>query len=162
MSSAILNPSRARLLEADAGIRQLIVFTLDGREYALPVEQVSEVLRMVTLTPVPEAPPWLPGIINLRGAVVPVVDLRARLALPRAPWGVNTPIIVADYEDRKLGLVADAVVELLSVPGSAITPPDEGVSGTGNSVSGVARAGERLIFIFELERLYVGTTVAAA
>jgi hypothetical protein len=58
--------------------------------------------------------------------------------------------------------VADAVVELLTVPNAAISPPDDGVSGGGNSVSGVARAGERLIFIFELERLYVGTAVATA
>jgi purine-binding chemotaxis protein CheW len=158
---AILNPRRARAAEVD-GVRQLIVFKLDGREFALPVENVSEVLRMVTLAPVPEGPSWLPGVINLRGVVVPVVDLRTRLGLPRERWGVNTPIIVAECVGKMLGLLADAVVELLTVPSSSISPPDPEIGGTAGSVSGVARAGERLIFIFDLERLYVGTSVATA
>jgi purine-binding chemotaxis protein CheW len=159
MDATILNPDRARPAGvAVDGVRQLIVFTLEGREFALPVENVSEVLRMVTLAPVPESPMWMPGVINLRGAVVPVVDLRMRLGLPHERWGVNTPIIVAECRGRMLGLLADAVVELLSVPSSSISAPDEGIGATASAAAGVARAGERLIFIFDLERLFVGTS----
>ena len=158
MDATILNPDRVRSAATADGVRQLIVFTLEGREFALPVENVSEVLRMVTLAPVPESPMWMPGVINLRGAVVPVVDLRMRLALPHARWGVNTPIIVAQCGGRMLGLLADAVVELLTVPASSISPPDDGIGATAAAAAGVARAGERLIFIFDLERLFIGTS----
>ena len=139
---------------------QLIIFELADREYALPVENVSEVLRMVSIAPVPEAPPWMPGVINLRGRVVPVVDLRSRLALPVLQYGINTPIIVSESEGSMLGLVADAVVELLTVPLASVEPPPERMSGPTSSVSGVARAGERLILLFDLERLYAGAAAA--
>lgn len=157
MEAAILNPNRARPAGLD-GATQLIIFELDGREYALPVESVSEVLRMVTLSPAPEAPHWLPGVINLRGGVVSVVDLRTKLGLPPADWTVKTPIIVAECNGTLMGLLADAVVELLTVPMSSVSPPDEQFGGMASSVSGVARVGERIIFIFDLERLFVGAS----
>ena len=75
---------------------------------------------MVAIAPVPEAPSWLPGVINLRGKVIPVIDLRVRLGLASKPVGINTPIIVAEHEGQMVGLIADSVTELLTVP-----PDDE-------------------------------------
>jgi purine-binding chemotaxis protein CheW len=135
---------------------QLVVFRIERSEYALPVGNVGEILRMVAISPVPEAPAWLPGVINLRGKVIPVIDLRIRLGLPRVPVGLNTPIIVAETEGQMVGLVADSVSELLSVPLDAIEPPDARV-GASNAVESVARAGERLILIFDLERVCSGS-----
>jgi len=111
---------------------------------------------MVAIAPVPEAPEWLPGVINLRGRVIPVIDLRIRLGLPALEVGLNTPIIVAEIEGQMVGLVADSVTELLIVPLEAIEPPDERV-GASNAVKSVARAAERLILIFDLERICAGS-----
>jgi purine-binding chemotaxis protein CheW len=133
-------------------VTQLVVFKIEKSEYALPVANVGEILRMVAIAPVPEAPDWLPGVINLRGRVLPVIDLRTRLALPKLPVGINTPIIVAEHEGRMIGLVADSVTELLTVTLDSVEPPDPRV-GAANTVEGVARAGDRLILIFDLARL---------
>ena len=135
---------------------QLVVFRIDKSEYALPVGNVGEILRMVAIAPVPEAPDWLPGVINLRGKVIPVIDLRTRLGLPRVDVGLNTPIVVAETEGQMVGLVADSVTELLTVPLESVEPPDARV-GNANAVEAVARAGERLILIFDLERVCAGS-----
>jgi purine-binding chemotaxis protein CheW len=147
------------LSETEAGAAtatELVVFRIDKSEYAVPVGNVGEILRMVAIAPVPEAPEWLPGVINLRGKVIPVIDLRTRLGLPRVEAGLNTPIIVAEMEGQSVGLVADAVTELLTVPLDSIEPPDARV-GDANAVKAVARAGERLLLIFDLERVCAGS-----
>lgn len=147
------------LSETEAGsadATQLVVFRIEKSEYALPVANVGEILRMVAIAPVPEAPAWLPGVINLRGKVIPVIDLRIRLGLPSVPVGLNTPIIVAETEGQMVGLVADSVSELLSVPLDAIEPPDARI-GASRAVESVARAGGRLILIFDLERVCAGS-----
>ena len=139
-----------------AAATQLVVFRIDRSEYALPVVNVGEILRMVAIAPVPEAPEWLPGVINLRGKVIPVIDLRTRLGLPHRDAGLNTPIIVAEHQGQMVGLVADSVTELLTVPLDSVEPPDARV-GTANAVESVARAGERLIMIFDIERVCAGS-----
>jgi purine-binding chemotaxis protein CheW len=147
------------LSETEAGAAdatQLVVFRIEKSEYALPVGNVGEILRMVAIAPVPEAPEWLAGVINLRGKVIPVIDLRTRLGLPAQPVGLNTPIIVAEHEGQMVGLVADSVAELLTVPLDAVEPPDARV-GTANAVEAVARSGERLILILGLERVCAGS-----
>jgi len=140
-----------------AGVTQLVVFKIEKSEYALPVGNVGEILRMVAIAPVPEAPEWLPGVINLRGHVIPVIDLRTRLGLPRQPVNLNTPIIVAEHEGQMVGLVADSVTELLTVSQDSVEPPDSRV-GENNSVEGVARADDRLILIFDLARVCVAAS----
>jgi purine-binding chemotaxis protein CheW len=137
-------------------VTQFVVFRIAGSEYGLPVGNVGEILRMVAIAPVPEAPEWLPGVINLRGRVIPVIDLRTRLGLPREPVGLNTPIIVAETGGQMVGLVADSVTELLTVPLDAVEPPDDRV-GASAAVDGVARAGDRIILTFDLERVCAGS-----
>jgi purine-binding chemotaxis protein CheW len=151
VTTSALNETQAGSSEAI----QLVVFKVDRSEYALPVSNVGEILRMVAISPVPEAPAWLPGVINLRGRVIPVIDLRTRLGLPAVPVGVNTPILVTEAEGHTVGLVADAVNELLTVPLDDIAPPDE-LAAHGNTVESVARAGDRLILIFDLGQICGG------
>ena len=138
-------------------VTQLVVFKIEKSEYALPVGNVAEILRMVAIAPVPEAPQWLPGVINLRGRVIPVIDLRTRLRLPRQEATLNTPIIVAEHDGQMVGLVADSVTELLTVPTDSVEPPDSRV-GENNSIEAVARAGDRLILIFDLARVCVAAS----
>jgi purine-binding chemotaxis protein CheW len=142
--------------EMPAALTQWLVFQLQTHDYALPVGDVVEVLRMVALTPVPEAPPWLAGILNLRGRAIPVLDLRRRLVVgpPEAP-GLNTPIIVAHAAGRPVGLIADRVSEVIALPADAIEPPDA-LAGPGRAISGLAHAGDRLILVLDLPRLTAG------
>jgi purine-binding chemotaxis protein CheW len=138
-------------------VTQLVVFKIEKSEYALPVGNVGEILRMVAIAPVPEAPEWLPGVINLRGRVIPVIDLRTRLRLTRQEATLNTPIIVAEHDGQMVGLVADSVTELLTVATGSVEPPDSRV-GENSSVEAVARAGDRLILIFDLARVCVAAS----
>jgi purine-binding chemotaxis protein CheW len=156
MTRAVTTTAQHDAATGSVEVTQLVVFRIAGSEYALPVANVGEILRMVAISPVPEAPEWLPGVINLRGRVIPVVDLRTRLGMPSEGAGLNTPIIVAEVEGQMVGLVADAVTELLTVPLDAVEPPNERV-GEANAVESVARAGDRIILIFDLERVCAGS-----
>lgn len=138
------------------GLAELVVFRLEGREYAFPVEHVDEILRMVALTPVPEAPPWLSGVINLRGQVVPVVDLRMRLGLPRQVPGLSTPIMVVRAGGRVAGLIVDAVDEVLALPPGSIGPPDDLVD-PARSVVAAASDGDRMVLVLDAGHLIAGS-----
>jgi purine-binding chemotaxis protein CheW len=133
----------------------LVVFDLDGREFALPIEDIAEILQMVLVTPVPEVPPWVAGVVNLRGRVIPILDLRTRLGFETKPPQLNTPILVAEQDTRKLGLIADAVVDVISLDDAALEPPAElGASdGHEDAVAAVAQTGDRLIMVLDLARV---------
>lgn len=139
----------------DAAGVMLLVFRLEGREHALPVEDVVEVLRMVAATPLPEAPPWVDGVINVRGRVIPLVDLRRRLGAPRREPDVSTPIIVVQAAETATGLVVDEVVELLVLGSEALASPAPVTASS--AVAGVAREGDRLILVLDRERLCAGS-----
>ena len=133
----------------------LVVFELDGREFALPIEDISEILQMVLVTPVPEVPPWVAGVVNLRGRVIPVIDLRTRLGIEPRPPRLNTPILIAEHGSRKLGLIADAVLDVITVQDDHLEAPADAGSGEGHAdaMSAVAQVGERLIVILDLARV---------
>jgi purine-binding chemotaxis protein CheW len=143
-------------MEPVEGLAELVVFRLEGREYAFPLEHVNEVLGMVALTPVPEAPPWLSGVINLRGQVVPVVDLRTRLGLPYQVPGLSTPIMVVQAGGRMAGLIVDAVDEVLALPPGSIGPSDDLVEPV-RCVVAVATAGDRVVLVLEPRHLIAGS-----
>ena len=133
----------------------LVVFELDGREFALPIGDIAEILQMVLVTPVPEVPPWVAGVVNLRGRVIPIVDLRTRLGMQTKPPELNTPILIAEQGTRKLGLIADAVRDVVSLDDAALEPPAELGTDDGHedAVTSVAQTGERLILVLDLERV---------
>ena len=131
---------------------QYVVFRLAGREYGLPIEQVMEVIRMAALAPLPGAPDWLQGVLNLRGKAVPVMDLRRRLGLPALPVGLHTPIILARTRERPVGLIADEALDVLVLGDGAMEPPDP-LAGDDHAVAAIGRSGDRLVMVFDLDRL---------
>jgi purine-binding chemotaxis protein CheW len=137
-------------------LRPLLILRMQGHEHALPVDDVVEVLRMVAATPLPDAPPWVSGVINLRGRVIPLVDLRSRLGAPGLEPDVSTPIVVVEADGATVGLVVDEVVEVLALPSEAMTLPGP-VTAASTAVSGVARAGDRLILVLDWGRLCEGS-----
>jgi purine-binding chemotaxis protein CheW len=146
-------------VEGDS-LNQWLVLSLERREYALPVKHVVEVLRMVAVTPMPEAPAWIAGVLNLRGKGIVVMDLRTRLALPARTPDLNNQIVIVDSKGELLGLIVDEVVEIITLPGSALKPADK-LSGASAMFAALAHAGERLILVLDLDRL-VGSPPLAA
>jgi purine-binding chemotaxis protein CheW len=135
------------------GTAQFVVFRVEQREYALPLEHVLHVLRMVAVTPVPEAPAWLLGVINWHGRVIPVMDLRVRLGLPALPAGLGSPLLLFQNSDGVAALLADEVVEVLSPPPQARDRPDERL-GAGHALTALLRWGDRLILVLDPARLW--------
>ncbi len=136
---------------------ELVVARIDGRDYGFPVEDVVEVIAMISLAPVPESPAWLLGVADVRGRMVPVVDLRARLGLRSLPIGLTTPILIVRRDDRWLGLVVDAVDEVLSLPAEAVDDMDDLVESS--VVAGIARWHARIVVVLEIAPLFSAAAI---
>ena len=130
----------------------LLVFSLDERRLALPLESVERVFRMVEVTPLPDAPPSVVGIINLQGRIVPVIDLRSRLRLSPRALEVNDRLIVAQAAGRSVALVVDRVQDIVNPDEGQITSTEQLGSANG-SIAAVARADQDIILIQDLNRL---------
>ena len=140
-----------------AGFESLVVFTLNGDESAIPTEHVHEVLRMVAVTPLPGAPSWLAGVVNLRGRVVPVIDLRTRFGVPAGSVGLATPIVVVEAGDVVAGLIVDAVSGMVGVGTDDLAW--QAVSDAPSPfVSAVARVSGRLILVTDVSAVCDGVT----
>jgi purine-binding chemotaxis protein CheW len=140
-----------------------IVFTLAGTAYALPSQAVSHVEMIEQITPIPNAPAAIEGVVFSRGEVVPAVNLRVRFGFERVPVDISTRLLVVCRDGRSTGLLVDAAREFLVIPPSAIHPPGEGLSGlSGRYLSGIATLGDRMILVLELsEVLNLATAVLA-
>lgn len=133
---------------------RLVVFRLEREEYAVPIELVREVVRVADVTRVPHAPAHIRGVMNLRGRILPIVEIRTRLGLPRAELAPASRVVVVDVAGRIVGLLVDAVGQVARVGERLVAaPPDEVRSAGGDAVTGVARLGERLLVLLDLERV---------
>ena len=129
--------------------QRVVVCMLAGQEYGLHADMVHEVLQMVAVTPLSDAPDWLAGVIDLRGRIIPVIDLRLRLGLSSMTWQLSTPIIVAGFGGHVAGLVADSVVGIEAVAGAGLAGSDDSGAGT-TIIRGVARIESRLLPIIDV------------
>jgi purine-binding chemotaxis protein CheW len=134
-----------------------LTFRLAGREHAVPVGEVVEVVRMVAVTPLPAGVPWVVGVLNYRGQVMPVVDGRVRLGMPRRDRDLSTPMIVVAAGGQAAALVVDEALEVLRLPPEALQAPDV-VGAAAAMVSAVARHGTRLIVLLDAAALCAGAT----
>ena len=140
-----------------------ILFVVAGATYALRSVEVQHMEMVEHITPVPNARPYVDGVVLSRGQVVPVVNLRARFGFERAERGVRTRLLVVDAGGgRRVGLLADEAREFLSIPEGAIQPPHEAVGGlSSNYIEGVATLGDRIVLILNVREL-IGTDAAIA
>ncbi len=133
---------------------QIVVFSIGKEFYGVPIEAVHEIVRVPELTAVPDAPEFFEGVINLRGKIVPVVDLRARLRLPRAERTRTSRILVTENGGRVIGLLVDAVSEVRKLAVESIEQPPEMIAAVGiEYITGVAKVGERLIIFLDLRKI---------
>lgn len=108
---------------------------------------------MVAITPLPETPPWVDGVFNFRGCVVPVVDLRARLGIPRREPDLSTPIVITMAEAGLFGLIADELIEVLPVSGHQMETSEK-VTAASPAVAAMVRHGDRLLLVLDPDRLH--------
>jgi len=127
---------------------QLVIFGLGSEEYAFDILTVQEIKRMTDITRVPHTPEYIKGVINLRGSVLPVLDLKARMNLLPTPITEDTRIIIIKTEEVFVGILVDAVSEVVSMKCSEIEPPQgSGSIVTENYVKGIGKLGDRLLII---------------
>jgi len=150
---AAQTPCREETEENPEEIFQLVSFHVGSEEYAIDILGVQEIIRMVELTPVPQAPHFVEGVINLRGKVIPVLDLRVRFGLPSIKPTNDTRIIVIETNHILLGFIVDSVSEVLRVPESLIEPPLISRQGS-DFQKGVGRVEGRLLIVLDLDVLF--------
>jgi len=141
-------------LAANVDEQQLVVFQLGAELYGVEIARVHEIIRLQTVTRVPHAPAFVEGVINLRGKVIPVVDLRRRCGLPMADHTRASRIVVIEIGDQVVGIVVDGVSEVLRVNKGTIEPPSPVVAGIESDyLHGIAKLPERLVILLNLDRV---------
>jgi purine-binding chemotaxis protein CheW len=146
-------PVREQRRAAEA-TEHLATFFLEREEYGVDVRQVQEIRRVTEITSVPRAPDFIRGVINLRGRILPVMDLKRKLQLGKVEAGRAARIVVVRLKERLLGLLVDGASQVLKVEVSRIEPPpEEVVEKGGDYIRGVAKLEDRLIILVDLERL---------
>ncbi|WP_027717237.1 chemotaxis protein CheW [Desulfovirgula thermocuniculi] len=135
-----------------SGEQQVVIFQLNDQQYALPVQETQEIIRMTGITRVPNTKSYIEGIINLRGTILPVINLNKRLGLPAQEYTEATRIIVVEHEGQKVGMIVDNVLEVGQYSPEEMDPPS--VAGEGmDYLRGVIKKGDRLWLLLNLERI---------
>ena len=139
--------------------RQLVVFSLGEEEYALPIADVHEIIRYTEPRSVASSVSWVRGVISLRGKIVPVYDLAARLGLPAGEAAENGKIVIVETATDMAGVVVDDVEEVLTVDESQL----DAVPAAGSpSIDAIARIDDRLVILLDPEGIFAGADLAAA
>ena len=143
-----------KLKKKDVELLQLVTFSIGGEEFGVDILKVQEIIRMLDITRVPKAPDFVEGVINLRGKVIPIIDLRKRFGLASKGHDKNTRIIVIDINDMIVGFIVDSVSEVLRIPADTVEPPPPVVAGLDSEyISGVGKLDDRLLIFLDLDRL---------
>ena len=134
--------------------RQFVVFDLNEEAYGVDISQVREIIRMQEITSVPRAPEFIEGVINLRGKVIPVVDLRARFSMPGTERTDEHRIVVVDVSSQDIGMVVDAVTEVSRIPSSSIEPPSNVITTNDSEyLTGIVKTDEKLIILLDIAKV---------
>ena len=134
---------------------QLVVFDLASEHYGVDIGDVREIMRMQPITRVPGAPAFVEGVINLRGNVVPVLDLRKRLELAVSDQTKDSRIVVVFISGRDVGVIVDAVSEVLRIPLTSIEPPSSIVTkAESDCLKGIAKLEDKLIILLDLSKVF--------
>lgn len=141
---------------------QYLTFRLGEEEYGVEILKVQEIKGYSAITPIPNTPAYLKGVMNLRGTIVPVVDLRAKFTMAEAEYNQFTVIIVLTVGTKVMGLVVDAVSDVLNIPRADIqATPDFGAQVDARFISGMARAGDKLVVLLDIDKVLGGDDLAA-
>lgn len=133
---------------------KLIVFQLNGKEYGIPVQNVYGIEKVQHVTRIPGTIPFVKGVINLRGVVTPVIDLRKRFDMDEYEYSDNTRIIIVAHEDIEVGLIVDSANDVIDITEDSIeSSPEIGGVEEDDSISGVVKLDNRLLILIDLEKV---------
>ena len=133
---------------------QLVSFKIANEEFAVDILNVQEINKMTQITKVPNAPDFVEGVINLRGRVIPIIDLRTRLRLEKKEYDKDTRIVVVEISNKTIGFIVDAVREVLRIPKNITEAPPELVSGIDSEfIKAVGKLEDRLLILIDLNKI---------
>ncbi len=140
--------------EVDNELLQLVTFKLDVEEFGIDILRVQEIIRIMSITKVPNSPEFIEGVINLRGRVIPVINLRKRLLLPTIEKDNKTRVIVVELSGKTVGFIVDEVNEVLRIPKSITEPPPEMTAGIDSDyITSVGKLEDKLLILLDIEKL---------
>lgn len=152
-----LNDNQNQLVDnavIDTQKDKYLTFQISNEDYAIEIRNVIEIIGMLEITEVPDMPLYLKGIINLRGKVIPVIDVRIRFKIETKDYDRRTCIIIIKIEDNLVGLIVDEVSEVINIPGESIDPPPKTMKGTKSRfIKGFGKSGKQVKIILDIDRL---------
>lgn len=141
-------------MESQKSDQKVIVFQLQDEEYALPIDHVASIERIQSITRVPETADFVKGVINLRGVVTPVLDLRTRFAMRQSAYNDSTRIIIVYFHDTKVGLIVDTANDVLDIPEAAMETPRAAIGTVETDyIKAVAKLDHRLLMLLDLQKV---------
>lgn len=141
-------------MEEDTQYGKYLTFTIDGEVFGIEIRYVTEIIGMQAITVVPEVPTFVKGIINLRGKIIPVIDVRLKFGKEAIEYTDRTSIIVIDINETAVGLIVDYVEEVLNIDDEHIAPPPQSKSGFENKyIKGIGKANGSVQLLLDSERL---------
>ena len=133
---------------------QLVSFKIGNEEFGVDILNVQEINRMTQITKVPNSPEYVEGVINLRGKIIPVIDLRSRIGIEKKEADKNTRIVVVEIQEKIIGFIVDAVKEVLRIPADITEAPPELVNGIDSDfIKAVGKLDDRLLILLDLEKI---------
>lgn len=143
--------------------KQMVLFELGSEIYGLDIATVHEIIRMQPITRVPKAPFYVEGVINLRGKVIPVIDMGKRFGLEKVDNNKNNRIVVVNIQDTILGIIVDAVTEVLRIPIDSIEPVSDIVTAANSDyLMGIAKLTDKMVILLELDKLLSEDSILAS
>lgn len=156
--AATETPPAAEAHRAEGELLQLVTFVVGAEEFAVPILSVHEINRMMEITRVPQSPEFVEGVINLRGKIIPVVDLRRRFGMEARERGSDDRIVVVEVGGRVIGFTVDRVNEVLRIDAGIVEPAPGMVTGLDSQyVQGVGKLDDRLLILLDLNNLFLAS-----
>ncbi len=160
--STMATQSSAAHSHSDVNLLQLVTFNIAEEEFGVDILTVQEIIRIMQITVVPRAPEFIEGVINLRGKVIPVIDMRKRFRLPPAKRDSRTRIIVMEFGQKIVGFLVDGVSEVLRISADTVEAPPAVVAGIGSEyIKGVGKLNDRLLILLDLDHLLADTDMSS-
>lgn len=142
------------LTEEQVDELQIVVFSLDNSSYGVPILQVQEIIKMSEITKLPNTPIFIEGIVNLRGKIIPVMDLRRRFGLNPIPIDENWKILILKTDEIQFGVMVDQISEVEKIPVTIVENPPKIVSGVnGKFINGIAKTEKKLLILLDIEKI---------
>lgn len=141
--------------DEDTQANKYLIFNTEGEAYGVPIQFINEIIEMQKITEVPDMPDFIEGVINLRGMVIPVIDIRKRFGLPERDYDNRTCIIIITIEDKRIGCIVDSVSEIMEILPASIAPPPQfrNTDIKNKYIEGLGKVGENVKILLNIEKL---------